>query len=102
MGQLICLFNAIDRKVLKELVMITSDVKLDTLGYFCPMPIIMTSKKIKELVPGQVLEVLSDDEGIKKDMPAWCETTGHEMVGMEEEDSNSTRVYKAFVKKAGG
>ncbi len=76
-----------------------SDVKLDTLGYFCPMPIIMTSKKIKELTTGQVLEVLSDDEGIKKDMPAWCETTGHEMVGLEEEQSNGKAVYKAFVKK---
>ena len=29
--------------------MIQADVKLDTLGYFCPMPIILTSKKIKEL-----------------------------------------------------
>jgi TusA-related sulfurtransferase len=50
--------------------MIQADVKLDTLGYFCPMPIIMTLKKIKELKLGQVLEVVSDDEGIKKDMPA--------------------------------
>ncbi|TFG61684.1 MAG: sulfurtransferase TusA family protein, partial [Nitrospirales bacterium] len=24
--------------------MIPADVKLDTLGYFCPMPIILTSK----------------------------------------------------------
>jgi tRNA 2-thiouridine synthesizing protein A len=76
-----------------------ADVKLDTLGYFCPMPIIMTSKKIKELTLGQVLEVISDDEGIKKDMPAWCKTTGHEMVGLEEEDNDSKRVYKAFVRK---
>ena len=81
--------------------MIHADVKLDTLGFFCPMPIIMTSKKIKELSPGQVLEVISDDEGIKKDMPAWCETTGHEMVGLEEEGQDSKRVYKAFVKKTG-
>ena len=81
--------------------MIQADVKLDTLGYFCPMPIIMTSKKIKELVPGQVLEVISDDEGIKKDMPAWCQTTGHEMVGLEEEGIETKRIYKAFVKKAG-
>ena len=76
-----------------------SDVRLDTLGYFCPMPIIMTSKKIKELSPGQVLEVLSDDEGIKKDMPAWCQTTGHEMLAMEEETNGATRIFKAFVKK---
>jgi TusA-related sulfurtransferase len=46
-----------------------------------------------------VLEVWSDDEGIKKDMPAWCETTGHEMVALEEEQSQSKRIYKAFVKK---
>lgn len=80
--------------------MLKSDVKLDTLGYFCPMPIIMTSKKIKELMLGQVLEVVSDDEGIKKDMPAWCQTIGHEMVGLEEEGSAAARVYKAFVKKS--
>ncbi len=79
--------------------MIESDVKLDTLGYFCPMPIILTSKKIKELANGQVLEVISDDEGIKKDMPAWCQTTGQEWVGLEEEDADSKRVYKAYVKK---
>ena len=59
-----------------------ADMTLDTLGYFCPMPIIMTSKKIKELTLGQVLAVLSDDEGIKKDMPAWCETTGHALMGI--------------------
>jgi tRNA 2-thiouridine synthesizing protein A len=79
--------------------MIQTDVKLDTLGYFCPMPIIMTSKKIKELALGQVLEVVSDDEGIKNDMPVWCESTGHQMVGLEEEQAKSGSIYKAFVKK---
>ncbi len=80
--------------------MIQADVTLDTLGYFCPMPIILTSKKIKELTPGQVLAIVSDDEGIKKDMPAWCETTGHHLVGMEEEILRNKQAYKVFVKKA--
>jgi tRNA 2-thiouridine synthesizing protein A len=84
---------------IREQAHMQSDVTLDTLGYFCPMPIIMTAKKIKELRPGQVLEVLSDDEGIKKDMPAWCETTGHEMLGLEEDGVASTRVFKAYVRK---
>ena len=79
--------------------MIQADVKLDTLGYFCPMTIILTSKKIKELTTGQVLEVASDDEGIKKDMPAWCDTTGHHLMGLEEEQATSGPIYKAFVKK---
>lgn len=78
---------------------IPSDVKLETLGLFCPMPIIKTSKKIKELAVGQVLEVVSDDEGIKKDMPAWCETTGHEFLGLEEESNRGSIHYKTYVRK---
>ena len=78
---------------------ITYDVKLDTLGLFCPMPIIKTSKKIKELTVGQVLEVVSDDEGIKKDMPAWCETTGHKYLGLEEESNGDAIHYKTYVRK---
>lgn len=78
---------------------ISSDVTLDTLGLFCPMPIIKTSKKIKELALGQVLEVVSDDEGIKKDMPAWCDTTGHEFVGLEEASNGGAIHYKTYVRK---
>jgi len=99
MDQSTYLFNSTKHEGLN---MIPADVTLDTLGYFCPMPISMTSKKIKELSPGQVLEVASDDEGIKKDMPAWCETTGHEWVGLEEEPGTDKTIYKAYVKKAGG
>ncbi len=76
-----------------------SDEQLDTLGMFCPMPIIMTSKRFKQMEIGKVLEVLSDDEGIKQDMPAWCETTGQEFVGLEEEDDGTRQVFKTFVKK---
>ncbi len=76
-----------------------ADEQLDTLGMFCPMPIIMTSKRIKQLEVGKVLEVLSDDEGIKQDMPAWCETTGQEFLGLEEEDDGTRQIFKTFVKK---
>jgi len=60
------------------------------------MPIFKTSEKIKELNKGEVLEVVADDRGIKLDMPAWCETTGHEFLGMEEEGGE----IKVYVKKA--
>lgn len=76
-----------------------SDEQLDTLGMFCPMPIILTSKRFKQLEVGKVLEVLSDDEGIKQDMPAWCETTGQEFLGLEEEDDGTRQIFKTFVKK---
>ncbi len=76
-----------------------ADEQLDTLGMFCPMPIIMTSKKFKQLKVGKILEVLSDDEGIKQDMPAWCKTTGQEFLGLEEQEDGNKKIFKTFVKK---
>ncbi len=73
-----------------------SDAVLDCLGLYCPMPIVKTAQKIKELEPGQVLEVLSDDRGIVNDMPAWCSKTGHECLGVEESDGE----FHAFVRRA--
>ncbi len=72
-----------------------ADVSLDTYGLLCPMPIVKTAAKIKELQPGQVLEVLSTDEGIKEDMPAWCKATGNEFLGVEQDGE----MYKAYVRK---
>ena len=70
---------------------------LDCVGLYCPMPIVKVSKKMKELKPGQVLEVMADDAGIKQDMPSWCKTTGNEFLGIEEKEG----VYHVFVRKAG-
>jgi TusA-related sulfurtransferase len=72
-----------------------ADVKLDCFGLLCPMPIIQTAQKIKEMKKGEVLEVTSTDAGIKEDIPAWCRQTGQEFIGMEEEGE----IIKVYVKK---
>jgi len=74
---------------------VKADQTLDCIGLYCPMPIVKTSKKIKELKTGEVLEVIADDKGIKQDMPAWCQTTGHECLGIEEAGGE----IKVYVKK---
>lgn len=74
---------------------IKPDEILDCVGLACPMPILKTSNKIKEMQPGQVLEVRSDDEGIEKDMPAWCKRTGHEYLGLVKENEE----YRVFLRK---
>lgn len=73
----------------------TADLTLDTLGLFCPIPVILTSKKIKQMEINQVLEVLSDDEGIKKDMPAWCKSSGNEFLDLVQKG----KVFKVYVRK---
>ena len=57
-----------------------ADQSLDCMGLYCPMPIVKTAERFKQLKPGQVLEVVADDKGIKKDMPAWAEATGNEFL----------------------
>jgi tRNA 2-thiouridine synthesizing protein A len=73
-----------------------ADVNLDCYGLLCPLPIIQTAAKIKGMKVGEVLEVTSTDEGIRGDMPAWCRMSGHEFLGLEEEDG----VYRVYVRKA--
>jgi len=69
-----------------------ADQTLDCVGLYCPMPIVKTAERFKELKPGEVLEVVADDKGIIQDMPAWCEATLNEYLGVEEE-GGEIRVY---------
>jgi len=69
---------------------------LDCVGLYCPVPIIKTAQKIKDLKAGEILEIDADDEGIVSDMPSWCKTTGNEYIGSEK---GADGVIKVFVRK---
>ncbi len=60
------------------------DAVLDTFGRLCPVPIIMTAKRMRGLAAGQVLAVFSDDRGILEDMPLWCRSSRNILVGIDE------------------
>ncbi len=72
-----------------------ADHTLDCVGLYCPMPIVKTAQKMKNLKPGEILEIVADDKGIKQDMPAWAVTTGNEFLGVEESGSE----IKVYVRK---
>ena len=72
-----------------------ADESIDCVGLYCPMPIVKTAEKIKQLKTGEILEIVADDKGIKADMPAWCKAIGHECLGVEE----SKGEIKVYVKK---
>ncbi len=71
---------------------------LDARGLCCPIPILKTSKAIKEIEVGQVLEVLATELGAKRDIPAWCKMTGNEIIDTGEE-GDSPRVYKFHIRR---
>ena len=64
----------------------TEKVVLDCLGEACPMPVIKLNKLTEQSPPGTVIEILSDDEGSKVDIPVWCRMRGQELVSQEERD----------------
>lgn len=69
---------------------------VDARGTSCPGPLLATKKAVGEIESGEILEVLSSDEGTKNDIPKWCEKMEHEFLGIIEEDS----YFRLFLKKA--
>ena len=65
---------------------IETDQVLDCTGLLCPMPVVKTSKAIKTIEIGQVLQMIATDPGAPPDMEAWVRQTRHEMVAQASED----------------
>lgn len=64
---------------------------LDVLGLFCPVPILLAAREMQNLRPGDLLEVVGDDPGIREDMPDWCARAGHRLVEMVDEEGGRIR-----------
>ena len=61
---------------------------LDLKGLLCPIPVVKVSKAIKEISIGDAIEATATDPGVMMDIPAWCKSTGNEMVSMDKENGN--------------
>ncbi len=74
---------------------IKEDQILDCSGMLCPMPIVKTSKAIKEMESGQVLKMIATDAGSPPDIAAWSRQTGNELLRSMVEDNK----FVFFLKK---
>lgn len=54
--------------------------ELDVRRLLCPIPVIRTQNRVKQLQQGDELEVLATDPGVLNDVPAWCRINGHEVL----------------------
>jgi tRNA 2-thiouridine synthesizing protein A len=62
-----------------------ADRTLDCSGLACPLPVVKTSKAIKELQVGQVLKMIATDSGAPADMEAWSRQTGNELLSSSQD-----------------
>jgi TusA-related sulfurtransferase len=70
----------------------TPEKTLDAKGLKCPMPVVKTSKEIKGVTVGGILEVLATDPGSMADITAWAKSTGNELLSYEK-DAGTFRFY---------
>ncbi len=59
---------------------------LDARRILCPLPVIRTQDRIKQLAVGDILEVTCTDPGALNDIPAWCRINGHRVVNTRQQD----------------
>ena len=58
---------------------------VDARGSWCPGPLMELVRVIKEEPVGTEFELLSSDEGSRKDVPLWLEKAGHQLVEVQPE-----------------
>jgi tRNA 2-thiouridine synthesizing protein A len=72
-----------------------ADHTLDAKGLNCPLPILKARKALKDVGPGETLEILSTDPGSVADFQAFCRQTGNELL----ESSNDDSVFRFLIKR---
>jgi TusA-related sulfurtransferase len=74
---------------------ITPHKTLDARGLQCPMPIVKTSKEIKTLEVGEILEVLATDPASMADIQAWSKSTGNELLSSGKDEG----IFKFYIRR---
>ena len=64
---------------------IQADLELDLKGLLCPLPVVKIGQAIKQVEVGGIIEATATDPGVLADIPAWCKSTGNEMIKFAKE-----------------
>ena len=79
----------------EELQSLAVNKSVDARGTACPGPLLEAKKAIGTIGSGDIMEILSADEGTKRDIPKWANKKGHEYLGTVEESG----FFKIYLKK---
>ncbi len=61
---------------------------LDARRLLCPLPVIRTQDKVKQLQLGDELEVTATDPGVMQDIPTWCRINGHQILETRQQNND--------------
>lgn len=74
---------------------LVADKVLDAKGLYCPEPVMLLHKAVRELEPGKLLEVQATDPSTQRDIPKFCTFLGHSLLATDEQSGQ----YKYWIRK---
>lgn len=58
---------------------------MDAKGLFCPEPVMMLHNKVRDMLVGEILQVVATDPSTQRDIPKFCTFLGHELIEHREQ-----------------
>ncbi len=74
---------------------IPADLSVDIVHLMCPIHLLELNEAIKQIKPGQVLELITDYDRALEDVPRWCELFEQEFLGLIE----NGEVFKFYIRR---
>ena len=74
---------------------IKPDHILDATGLFCPEPVMLLHNRVRDIRPGETLQVLATDPSTERDIPKFCTFLGHELLEQDKFDDK----YRYLLRK---
>ena len=74
---------------------------LDARGLLCPEPVMLLHNRIRDMAPGEELEVLATDPSTERDIPRFCRFLGHTLVLHEQVHEQEEELFRYRVRKGG-
>ncbi|MBP6126256.1 MAG: FAD-dependent oxidoreductase [Leptotrichiaceae bacterium] len=69
-------------------------IKLDTCGLQCPGPILKVKELLLNLNNGEVIEVISTDQGFESDIKSWVKKNKNTLISIKNENKKITAIIK--------
>lgn len=66
---------------------------LDTRGMICPIPALKARKRLAQMAPGHVLQVVADDPAAATDIPELCRSAGHRLAATDATADSAAYVF---------
>jgi tRNA 2-thiouridine synthesizing protein A len=73
------------------------NARLDLQGVLCPLNFVKAKLKLEEMEPGEILELILDDDEATTSVPRSLKNEGHQIIKIEKLDN----IFRMLVQKSG-